>query len=73
MWPVSKELAFFMKYGIVGQVVSLGVCKTLVIRLCKFDSYLYHILRGGAAVAREAHNLKVGGSNPLPATNGFVA
>ena len=24
--------------------------------------------RGGAAVARQAHNLKVGGSNPPPAT-----
>ena len=33
---------------------------------------LYHILklRGRAAVAREAHNLKVEGSNPFPATNG---
>lgn len=27
-------------------------------------------LRGRAAVAREAHNLKVEGSNPFPATNG---
>lgn len=26
------------------------------------------ILRGGAEVARQAHNLKVRGSNPLPAT-----
>ena len=26
------------------------------------------ILRGGAVAARQAHNLKVGGSNPSPAT-----
>ena len=28
-----------------------------------------NILRGRAEVARQAHNLKVGGSNPPPATN----
>ena len=27
------------------------------------------MLRGGAEVARQAHNLKVSGSIPLPATN----
>ena len=27
------------------------------------------ILRGGAEVARQAHNLEVGGSIPSPATN----
>ena len=30
-----------------------------------------NILRGRAEVARQAHNLKVGGSNPSPATNEF--
>ncbi len=30
--------------------------------------YLQIVLRGGAEVARQAHNLKVRGSNPLPAT-----
>ncbi len=27
-----------------------------------------HVPRGRAVVAREAHNLKVAGSNPVPAT-----
>ena len=26
-------------------------------------------MRGGAEVARQAHNLEVGGSNPSPVTN----
>ena len=33
-----------------------------------FLYYAKWILRGGAEVARQAHNLKVRGSNPLPAT-----
>ena len=30
-----------------------------------------HTLRGGAVVARQAHNLKAVGSIPAPATNDF--
>ena len=33
-------------------------------------SFLSVILRGGAVVARRAHNPKARGSNPLPATDG---
>ena len=32
-----------------------------------------HTLRGGAVVARQAHNLKAVGSIPAPATNDFYA
>ena len=34
---------------------------------------LEHLLRGGAVVARQAHNLKAVGSIPAPATNDFYA
>ena len=29
----------------------------------------YKISRGGEVVTRQAHNLKIGGANPSPATN----
>ena len=37
----------------------------------KYDGVKYEAepLQGGAAVARQAHNLKVAGSNPAPASN----
>lgn len=31
--------------------------------------FLYSLLRGRAAIARQAHNLEVGGLNPPPASN----
>ena len=34
---------------------------------------LYDMLRGGAVVARQAHNLKAVGSIPAPATNNYSA
>lgn len=37
--------------------------------LKRLTLFLTFILRGRAGVARKAHNLEVGGSNPSPATN----
>ena len=47
-----------------GKKASKTTCKNRIT-----DYIIYQTLRGGAVVARQAHNLKAVGSIPAPATN----
>ena len=56
-----------LTHGCVGQLADPADCKSALYGACRFESYHIH-LRVGEVVTRRAHNPKIRGANPLPAT-----
>ena len=59
---------YLHKYFLKSQNNILQIVKNILLFI-KFSVLLHSTLRGGAVVARWAHNPKVAGSSPAPATN----